>query len=324
MATVSIIITTHQRPDRLPAAIVSAQSASQDVEVIVVDDASTDETADLCASIKGIRYVRVERNQGVAGARNIGLVASRGEFISFLDDDDLRLPNSLDEQIEALSHAPEAMLCYAQAIPEDAGGKRQTPFPEHCLQGDIFWELLAQNFIPCTSVVFRRSCIGRVGLLDHHRNRIDDWDLWLRIAEIFPVVGLSKPVVIWRQPTPTSAQGSSNTVELIALATTHFRHNCLRMPRVAQASRRERQQAWRAFSINFAEHLAWEAFRGLCDHKLGRAFASTRTLLRLHPDAVLRVPRRWMRFSTINALTRGLRRGDLENAKSKFKHMART
>ena len=161
--------------------------------------------------MSGIKYVRVERNQGVAGARNIGLIASSGEFITFLDDDDFRLPNSIDDQVEALTRSPAAMLCYAPAIPQDETGKQSAAFPAVCPQGDIFWELLTRNFIPCGSVVFRRACLSRVGLLDENISRIDDWDLWLRITEMFPVVSISTPVLIWRQPTPNSAQSSSET-----------------------------------------------------------------------------------------------------------------
>jgi hypothetical protein len=78
----------------------------------------------------GIKYVRVDRNQGVAGARNIGLVASSGEFVTFLDDDDLRVSGSLDGQIRILDQTPEAMI-YRRAIPEDAGGKRRQPYPSN-------------------------------------------------------------------------------------------------------------------------------------------------------------------------------------------------
>src|SRR5712691_725321 len=106
MLKVSVIISTHNRPHLLPKAINSAKDAARNVEIIVVDDASCDETATVCQSISGIKYVRVDRNQGVAGARNIGLIASSGEYITFLDDDDVRIPNSLDEQIEVLEQYP--------------------------------------------------------------------------------------------------------------------------------------------------------------------------------------------------------------------------
>src|SRR5262245_35276375 len=102
MPKVSIIITTHNRPAILPRAIESARAAGRNVEIVVVDDASCDETATVCQSINGIKYVRIDRNQGVAGARNVGLVASSGEYLNFLDDDDLRLPGSIDQQLRLL------------------------------------------------------------------------------------------------------------------------------------------------------------------------------------------------------------------------------
>jgi len=121
MPSASIIITTYNRPDLLPRAIASARASGKDVEVIVVDDASSDETASICQSTRGINYVRLDRNQGVAGARNVGLVASRGEYVSFLDDDDVRLPNSLDEQIEAL-RAEDPLAWPSFATEEDVVG----------------------------------------------------------------------------------------------------------------------------------------------------------------------------------------------------------
>src|SRR3989442_5912063 len=108
MNKVSLIIPTFNRPHLLPRAVESARRAGRDVEVIVVDDASTDRTAEVCAAWRDIKYVRLDRNQGVAGARNVGLLASTGNFIAFLDDDDLRLAGSLDHQVSLLAAHPEA------------------------------------------------------------------------------------------------------------------------------------------------------------------------------------------------------------------------
>ena len=102
MSLTSIIITTHNRPKLLRRAVESAFAAGTNLEVIVVDDASTDETARVCRDLPRIKYVRVERNQRVAGARNLGLLASSGQYITFLDDDDVRFPGSLDRQIKLL------------------------------------------------------------------------------------------------------------------------------------------------------------------------------------------------------------------------------
>src|SRR5258708_760698 len=107
MPSASIVIPTYNRPQLLRSAVESARAAGTDVEIIVVDDASTDETASVCRELSDIKYIRLERNQGVAGARNVGILASSSEFIAFLDDDDLRLPGSLDLQTAALAAAPE-------------------------------------------------------------------------------------------------------------------------------------------------------------------------------------------------------------------------
>jgi glycosyltransferase involved in cell wall biosynthesis len=322
MSKVSIIITTHNRPHLLPRAVDSARASGNEVEIVVVDDASSDETASVCRSLSGINYVRVDRNQGVAGARNLGLVASRGEFVSFLDDDDQRLPNSVDKQIAALEKNPGAALIYGQAVPEDASGTRHSPYPADCPQGDVFWQLLTRNFIPCGSAVFRRECLSRVGLLDDSISGIDDWDLWVRIAEIFSIAAVEEPVMIWRQSTRTSSQGSSRTVDLIEQGRRRFREHWLKLPRVQSAAQNERREAWRSFSNNVSEHLVWEVFSALGRFELGYAGKSTLTALRLHPRALLGLLRRWTSASTLATLLTSVRRGDeVAEAKAHFKRI---
>src|SRR5215216_1867359 len=122
MPRVSVIIPTFDRPHLLPRAVESALRAGTDVEVIVVDDASTDNTANVCAQLQGIKYIRLDRNQGVAGARNIGLLESTADFIAFLDDDDRRLPGSLDHQVELLMNNPEAGFVAGGVILADQQG----------------------------------------------------------------------------------------------------------------------------------------------------------------------------------------------------------
>src|SRR6266550_1695283 len=139
----SIIIATRSRPRLLPQAVKSAQAAGRNVEVVVVDDASSDETAEVCRGLADINYLRVDQNQGVAGARNIGLAASRGKYLSFLDDDDTRLADSLDVQIETLERQPQAGLIYGRAIWADQdGAPGKHSYPKECPAGDVFWKLV--------------------------------------------------------------------------------------------------------------------------------------------------------------------------------------
>lgn len=322
MSRASVIITTNHRPALLARAIESARASGREIEIVVVDDASSDETADVCRAIPGIKYVRVDRNQGVAGARNIGLVASSGEYVTFLDDDDVRLPGSLDQQIRLLDQMPDTVMIYAQAIPEDGSGAQRQPYPRECPQGDIFWELLIRNFIPSGSVVFRRACISQIGLLDDSIPGIDDWDLWIRIAEIFPIATIETPVLVWRKSTAISAQGSSDTLDLIERGRQRFRQDWVRLPRFAGAESEKKRFVWRAFSKNIAEHLAWESFAAVRNAQIIRASRGLRTLLQLHPAAVTDLARRWTSASTIATLVSTLvDREKLSNAREHFKQV---
>src|SRR5262245_28156346 len=114
MTLTSIIIPTHDRPKLLPRAMESARGAGANVEIVVVDDGSTDETSAVCASLPDIVYVRREERRGVGYARAAGLAASSGAYVSFLDDDDARLPGSIDRQTAILEAASEAALVYGQ------------------------------------------------------------------------------------------------------------------------------------------------------------------------------------------------------------------
>lgn len=286
----SIIITTRNRPHLVPRAVESARAAAAAVEIVVVDDASSDETAAVCKDLSGINYVRVEHNQGVAGARNIGLVASRGEYLSFLDDDDTRLVDSLDAQIEALEREPQAGLIYGQAIWGDQEGRPSNKsYPSDCPQGDVFWKLLARNFIPCGSAVFRRSCFSRVGLPDDSIPGLDDWDLWVRIAEIYPIMAAETPVIIWRRATPVSGQGTSKPARQVSLSVQKFRDCWMNLPRAAGAARKTKRVVWREFSENMAEHLIWESARALRCGEFLQPLKNLSVLPWLDPLTIMRI-----------------------------------
>lgn len=289
MSLTSIIITTHNRPTLLRRAVESAFAAGTNLEVIVVDDASTDETAAVCRELTGIKYVRVERNQRVAGARNLGVLASSGQYITFLDDDDLRLPGSLDRQIKSLEANSEAGLIYGEAILVDQSGEpTNQSYPRVCHQGDVLWELLGQNFIPCGTAVFRRSCLDRVGLLDQSLAGIDDWDLWIRIAELYSIIALAEPVMRWRRSTPASRQGTSAAGRVVSQSVQQFQESWKNLPRVLRASNEMKRRTWRRFSANMSAHLSYELLRALRHRQLVQATKNLFALIRLSPAAMLR------------------------------------
>jgi len=302
MRRTSIIITSHNRPRLLVRAVESARLAGGDLEIVIVDDASNDETAQVCQTLSDVKYVRVERNLGVAGARNVGLVVSRGEFVTFLDDDDLRLPSSIDRQLQVLEREPQSVLVYGQAIPADEDGKQHDPYPSICAEGDIFWQLVQSNFIPCGSVVFRRSCLSSIGILNDQVAGIDDWDLWVRIAEIYPVIAMTAPVLIWRRSTPVSGQGSSRADVMASLSIRQFRDVWMNLPRARAAARKTKRAAWQGFSRHVAEHLIWQSARSLRCGDLRQALWNLAQLPRLHPLTLALIARdRTHRISVSNS-----------------------
>jgi len=307
---ISVIIATHNRPHLLPDAVESARRAGTNVEVIVVDDASTDDTASVCRNLPGINYVRVERNQGVAGARNVGILASGAEFITFLDDDDRRLPGSLDRQLQALTAAPEAGLVYGQMIIVDQEYQPTgVVLPEPCPSGDLFWELLRGNFIPCLSVVLRKECLLKVGLLNSHRPGIDDWDLWVRIAEVYPIVAVEEPVGLWRRSAPFSAQGSSGTAGIYSQMAQHQRQ-LLRLPRALAAGKHDLQTARRSLLNMIFDALIEATAVALTHAATGHAFANVMTAVRLNP---WRTARPWTLLLFANALRQNVFRQKTRN-----------
>lgn len=281
---VSTIITTYNRAELLPRAIGSAMKAASDGEVIVVDDCSSDETPGVCARIEGIRYIRLRRNQGLANARNVGIAECDSEFIAFLDDDDLRLPGSIDKQLAVLKASDSAAFCYGQALIGDA--RRQLPtgeiYPLGCPRGDIFWELLEDNFIPMPSVVARKSCLIAQTCFNTELTLVEDWDMWLRLSEHFDVAAVTEPVAIHRKAMATSNQMCSNSVELLRQAL-RVQQMALDRARARAASRTKRRSSLRSFQNRAYEILMTEATRSILEGDNRSARASLLDAFRLRP-----------------------------------------
>jgi glycosyltransferase involved in cell wall biosynthesis len=261
MALTSIIIPTHDRPTLLPRAVDSARRAGAEIEVVVVDDGSTDDTRAVCAALDDIVYVRLDERRGVGYARAAGIAASSGAYISFLDDDDARLPASIDRQLTVFDRMPDAALVYGQtyratqSLAIDDG----PALPQVCPTGDVFWMLVGTNFIPSSSAVVRRSALESVGGLCHEMMPAEDWDLWLRIAERYTIAALPEAVSIYRVPTLWSKQGSSRCAEGLLAADRRVLERCARLPR-AMADPRAFRRASRRLKRFICLRLLGETF----------------------------------------------------------------
>lgn len=301
MARASIIIATRNRCALLPRAVESARRAGGEIEIIVVDDASDDRTQEVCEAWPDVRYIRARRRLGPGGARNLGVVASATEYLSFLDDDDVRLRDSIDAQVELLEARPDAGMVYGRVFYGDEECRPVDDFyPWRCPQGDIFRELLSWNFIPCPSVVFRRSCLRRIGLLDEEAAGLEDWDLWVRIAELYPVLAFEEAVAVWRRPSPDSGQFTSRPEKMHRASRRLHGEKWLRLPRLAGLGGAGRRRLAAAFAERAAGQLIAEfadrvRARRLCDS--ARVAAA---LFSMYPvtgsrKAVVAAARRWLK-----------------------------
>jgi glycosyltransferase involved in cell wall biosynthesis len=262
MPRVSVIITTHSRPELLPRAVASAAASGTDVEVIVVDDASTDSTANVCKGISGIKYIRLDDNHQTAGARNVGIEASLGEYISFHDDDDRKMPGSVDDLTTLLDREPNAGLAYGQAwAGNDELEPAGEPFPSEIVQGDVFWQLIESNFIPTITAVFRKSCLSEVGMVDEGLKGVDDYDLWIRIAEHYQVLGIAKPLGVWRAAQAGSGQGSSDRADRVleAIRTNQVSNRALDSLARAANDNLTAEKTRAAVKLRTSEFLFWNA-----------------------------------------------------------------
>ena len=299
MARVSVVIPTHSRPDLLPRAVGSARAAGRDVEVVVVDDASTDGTADLCRSLEGITYVRLPTNQGVAGARNAGLRAASADLIAFLDDDDARLADTLDAQVEVLDRSPEAGMVYSPVLLTTQDGRVTKLEPDERPSGDIFWDLLERNFIYPQSVVVRRACFLRVGEMAAEIPGIDEWDLFVRIAEVYPVALWDSPVALYRLPTSASDQLTTRLSSTFFTLSAAHQLRLLRLPRAAAAPPKRRRAARRRLLDLLSDKLVFSAAAAIAEGSPGAACRALAAAIRLNPARALRP-------NTLRVLTSGV------------------
>jgi glycosyltransferase involved in cell wall biosynthesis len=194
---ISVIIPTWNRADRLADAIESVHGQSVAVhEVIVVDDGSTDNTREMVARrFGGVRYIYQE-NRGVSSARNAGIRFATGDWIALLDSDDRWLPDKLERQQELIRAHPGYKLCHSDEI-WIRNGKRVNAMKKHAKQGGrIFRHCLPLCVISPSAVIIQRSIFSDIGLFDESLPACEDYDLWLRICAVCPVLYVDRQLII--------------------------------------------------------------------------------------------------------------------------------
>jgi glycosyltransferase involved in cell wall biosynthesis len=198
MPKVSVIIPTYNRAALLVEAVQSVMKQTYtELELIVVDDGSTDDTREaILPYLHRIKYLYQERG-GVSKARNYGIRVSHGEYIAFLDSDDLWLDKKLEVQVNFMeSHS--SFVSYTDEI-WIRKGKRVNPGKRHRkYSGWIFDKVLPLCIISPSSAMMRREVFDRIGLFDETLPACEDYDMWIRVAKHYPIHLIEQQLIVKR------------------------------------------------------------------------------------------------------------------------------
>jgi len=203
---VSVIIPTHNRAPFLREAIQSvldqdyfSEETGQDVfELLIIDDGSIDMTRETVAAFGDKVHYHWQEHQGVSTARNLGLSLARGDYIAFLDSDDLWKREKLRTQMSFMQAYLQAKVCCTEEV-WLRGGQRHNPKKRHAKHsGWIFDKVLPLCLLSLSSALFRKEVFEDIGNFDEDLPACEDYDFAIRLAHRYPIYFLSKPLIIKR------------------------------------------------------------------------------------------------------------------------------
>lgn len=201
MSTVSVIVPTYNTIAYLPDAIESIlQQTFEDFEILLVNDGSTDSTAEWAKKITDprVRYIE-QNNQGLSAARNTGLDLAQGRYVAFLDADDVWEPTKLDKQVALLETNPDIGMVHSWVWFMDGEGRSTGRIWKTQAEGMALAHLLQRNDVAVLSALVRRECFARIGGFDIALRSLEDWDLWLRLAVNDSIAVIREPLAYYRQ-----------------------------------------------------------------------------------------------------------------------------
>jgi glycosyltransferase involved in cell wall biosynthesis len=194
---VSVIIPTYNRAWCIARAVDSVLAQTfRDFELIVVDDGSTDDTVGHLSVYGGALHLIRQTNRGVSAARNTGIEAARGRWVSLLDSDDYWLPEKLALQMRWMSAHTDCRVSQTEEI-WIRNGKRVNPKKRHQKYGGLIFErCLPLCLVSPSAVMIARSLLKAVGGFDESLPACEDYDLWLRIACRHPIGLVERPLIV--------------------------------------------------------------------------------------------------------------------------------
>ncbi|MNB99109.1 putative teichuronic acid biosynthesis glycosyltransferase TuaG [compost metagenome] len=195
---ISIILPTYNRSKYLKKTIDSilSQKTEYTYEIIIVDDASSDNTEELIQNIdnKKIQYIRLITNSGGGKARNTGIANARGKYVAFIDSDTTWHEEKIQRQIELLEKDNTYIGCYSRFVKISKSGSKilpkEIPGPE-----DAAGKILLDNFIDTPTSVIRRKFLDKVGGFDEKLPRFQDWELFIRLTKLGKFYGFHEPLI---------------------------------------------------------------------------------------------------------------------------------
>ena len=242
---VSVVIATYNKADTLSAAIDSVLAQTyRDFELLVVDDGSTDDTAErIRAYGDKIRYLP-KKNGGTGSTRNLGIAQSRGRFVAFLDGDDLWLPNKLKLQMQVFEREPDlaAVQCSAYCVDPSLKvieERRCTPTQDTLMDFLLFRNLPA--FASC--VVIRKEILDQIGGFGTDLVILSDWDMVCRLARVGTLRSVPEPLVLYRQ----YPNNQSRSVEIHLWSGVRSLRRFFADPALEPGIRRRQKQVWARF-----------------------------------------------------------------------------
>ncbi|SVC88226.1 uncharacterized protein METZ01_LOCUS341080 [marine metagenome] len=196
---ISIIVPTYNRANLLGEALHSIINQTyQGFELIVVDDGSTDDTVETMKLFPRAKLLTLKENSGVSKARNAGLASANGQFICFLDSDDLWDEKKLQVQVRWMENNIDCKICYTDEI-WIRNGVRVNPMKKHRkFSGDIFRHCLDLCIVSPSSVMLRKELFDKIGNFDELLPACEDYDLWLRIALKHEFYFIEEPLITKR------------------------------------------------------------------------------------------------------------------------------
>jgi glycosyltransferase involved in cell wall biosynthesis len=216
MPQISVIIPAYNAERTIRETIESVQQQTlQDFELIVINDGSNDRTLEVVQNINDKRLnIFSYENGGLPTARNRGMSKANGEFIAFLDADDLWTPDKLELQLAALKQHPEAGVAYSWTYFMEEKGESLSFHQSirYSFEGNVYANLLVSDFIHSGSnTLIRRQAIDSVGEFDPALKSCEDWDYWLRLSARWPFVLVPKYQILYRR----SSGAMSSKVEVM-------------------------------------------------------------------------------------------------------------